>query len=106
VSHTATCRECGGTFSAKSYNMDFCGADCRRVFNNRRMTRGAVLYDLLMLEAGNPDMFAKSKMEGRAQNAIKRFLQEDANAGRKRSWKRFEDLQADTLIYATPPLSF
>lgn len=42
------CRECGQPFqvnAAAPHGM-FCGAPCRKTFNNRRQVRGAELYDL------------------------------------------------------------
>lgn len=46
------CAECGGSITVKpGYRgpvVKFCSAPCRKAFNNRRMTRGAELYDILM----------------------------------------------------------
>ena len=42
------CAECGTTFEAKRDHAAFCSDACRKAFNNRRMTRGAELYDLFM----------------------------------------------------------
>jgi len=41
-------RECGISYEARRATREFCGAACRRAFNNRRMLRGADLYDLFM----------------------------------------------------------
>src|SRR6266511_4036800 len=43
-----TCRECGKMFIARRAKRDFSSKKCRRDFHNRRMTRGAELYDVLM----------------------------------------------------------
>src|SRR5580704_731488 len=43
-----TCRECGDVFDAKRNTRAFCGSACRRTYNNRKATRGAAAYDLLM----------------------------------------------------------
>lgn len=40
-----SCRDCGGPIDVP---IGFCGSACRKRFNNRRMARGAVLYDLFM----------------------------------------------------------
>jgi len=40
------CKECGKPTSGKQ--AFFCSTPCRKMFNNRRMTRGAILYDLYM----------------------------------------------------------
>lgn len=42
------CSECGSTFEAKRAHGEFCATECRKVYNNRRATRGAELYDLVM----------------------------------------------------------
>ncbi len=42
------CKECGKQFEAKRQDAVFCGSGCRLRFNNRRITRGAELYDLVM----------------------------------------------------------
>ena len=44
-----TCTECGSEHLAGAKHADFCGVECRRAFNNRRMVRGAELYDLIMV---------------------------------------------------------
>lgn len=47
-----TCMECGCQIPAKPARKGpapkFCNHTCAKQFNNRRMTRGAELYDLLM----------------------------------------------------------
>lgn len=42
------CAECGLEFRAEKPHAEFCCAEHRKAFNNRRMTRGAVVYDLFM----------------------------------------------------------
>lgn len=41
------CQECGGPISARRSGQEFCKPSCRQRFNNRRMQRGAEIYDLL-----------------------------------------------------------
>lgn len=94
-----TCLECHGSFKSKHYSADFCGAACRATFNNRRARRGAVLYDLLMIEATDPEAFQRYRLDGAASAAIAAFKREDEEAGRKRSHKGLHDVVADTLIY-------
>ncbi len=44
-----SCLECGEGFDLDArFNAEFCGDSCRKAFNNRRATRGAVIYDLFM----------------------------------------------------------
>ncbi|MGD0024504.1 MAG: transcriptional regulator [Xanthobacteraceae bacterium] len=45
---TGHCRECGASYEAGRATREFCGMACRRAFSNRRMLRGADMYDLLM----------------------------------------------------------
>ncbi|MGX1353356.1 hypothetical protein AB7M49_006977 [Bradyrhizobium elkanii] len=40
------CQECGEDISARRRGQEFCKPSCRQAFNNRRMQRGAELYDL------------------------------------------------------------
>lgn len=42
------CRECGTSFEAVRHDADFCQTSCRSAWNNRRMKRGAELYDIFM----------------------------------------------------------
>lgn len=44
----AVCQECGTGFEADRGYALFCSTPCRKAFNNRRMVRGAELYDLFM----------------------------------------------------------
>jgi len=46
MTHTHTCIECAVEFTPKKSSAHFCGTPCRKAFNNRRMTRGAIIYDL------------------------------------------------------------
>lgn len=94
-----TCLECKGGFTSRQYTSEFCCGACRRTFNNRRARRGAVLYDLLMIEATDPDRFESLRLDGRVSAIIEAFKREDEEAGRKRSHKRASDVQADTFVY-------
>ena len=42
------CRECGAEFGALRSHALYCSRACNRVFNNRRASRGAELYDFVM----------------------------------------------------------
>lgn len=42
------CLECGLPFMARQADAEFCGLACRKAWNNRRLLRGAELYDLFM----------------------------------------------------------
>lgn len=54
ASYSFTCAECGKPFKAMQPRAAYCGAPCRRKFNNRRRDRGAVLYDALMATRFDP----------------------------------------------------
>lgn len=47
-----TCMECGRQMPQKVRRQGsepkFCGSTCRKTFNNRRMTRGAEMFDYVM----------------------------------------------------------
>lgn len=95
------CKECGKGFQTRQYNADFCGAACRRVFNNRRATRGATLYDLVMLaDAETTKPSTQAEFKERAATLVAMWKKEDQKAGRKRTTKRLSDVQADTLYAA------
>ncbi len=40
------CQNCGEAMSARRIGQEFCKPSCRQTFNNRRMQRGAEMYDL------------------------------------------------------------
>lgn len=95
------CKECGKGFQTRQYNADFCGTTCRRVFNNRRATRGATLYDLVMLaDAETTKPSTQAEFKERAATLVAMWKKEDQKAGRKRTTKRLSDVQADTLYAA------
>lgn len=95
------CKECGKGFQSRQYNADFCSGPCRRVFNNRRATRGATLYDLTMLAAAETTKpGTQAELKERAATLVVMWQREDEKAGRKRSTKRLSDVQADTLYAA------
>lgn len=91
-----TCMECNGTFDSRQYNASFCGDGCKRTFNNRRAKRGAILYDLLMIEAFDPKAFEANKLKDRRAELLARWHEEDEAANRKRSWKRPNEVMYDT----------
>jgi len=44
---TTKCKECSTGLSQKAWKQ-FCSIKCRKAFNNRRQSRGAIIYDLAM----------------------------------------------------------
>lgn len=95
------CKECGEGFTSRQYNADFCGSSCRKDFNNRRLTRGAMLYDVTMLMA-SPVVTAASQaqLKDRLEGMMQTWYREDETAKRSRTTKRLSDVLADTLRYA------
>ncbi len=45
---TCSCQECGEAMQGRNAAKKFCSQTCRLRFNNRRLQRGAELYDLFM----------------------------------------------------------
>lgn len=43
-----SCRECAAPFMARRATREFCSEVCRTTFHNRRLRRGAELYDAVM----------------------------------------------------------
>lgn len=75
------CLECGKAFRKRQHNASFCGRTCRQVFNNRRATRGALLYDLTMIfDAAEPT----SKV---AENAAQAIMDLMVHWRGKRTWQ-------------------
>lgn len=87
------CHECGGAYQSRQYSSEFCGTPCRRKFNNRRATRGAALYDLVMIERHDRDAFTRSRLEGRLEKLISKW---DAQDAKRRTWKRPLEVMFDT----------
>ncbi|RWQ35508.1 MAG: transcriptional regulator [Mesorhizobium sp.] len=82
------CLECGEPFE-RAPSREFCSVKCRKDWNNRRMKRGAELYDLYMAHrfdrANAKDLRVFQAINRMASN----FREEDRTerAGRQ-SWRR------------------
>lgn len=48
LGHPCPCLECGTPFTPRQADAEFCAPACRKTWNNRRLLRGAELYDLFM----------------------------------------------------------
>lgn len=46
TSKVQCCPECGSAIESRQAGKEFCSQQCRQSFNNRRMQRGAEMYDL------------------------------------------------------------
>lgn len=81
------CKECRSPLAADAdYRADFCGTPCRNSFNNRRMRRGAELYDLFMSLRYERTLAKTLKLWSTICALAQRWREEDREAGRK-SWK-------------------
>lgn len=94
------CRECGLELKDKKPGALFCTPEHRKAFNNRRMIRGAEMYDLIM--AQNYERELRSPLElqtlisrlARAARDSDKFLRD----GRK-SWNAQETADRIPLAY-------
>lgn len=85
--YNGTCRECGAAFTARSAKARFCSTTHEKAFNNRRMTRGALLYDLFMASRYNPENMSATELRSIYQRIGMRFRDEDkAQRGGRASW--------------------
>lgn len=82
-----TCAECGQTYTALRAHSEFCGAACRKAFNNRRMTRGAELYDLFMaVRYERDEANAAHVWSNMCKLAADYRVKDEAERGGRRSW--------------------
>lgn len=108
------CLECGRSFGLRCHDVedgptkpaDFCGRACRNAWNNRRMARGAQLYDLFMVARFDRPLAKTMKVWRYLARLASDFRQEDREerAGRL-SWRspteiiaRQPHLSADRLV--------
>jgi hypothetical protein len=93
---TGICRECRAKFEARRSTKEFCCTACRQVFNNRKRTRGAEIYDFAMeWRDDRSDTTALTLL----CRVLAKFKEEDDRAGR-RSWD-----SATSVINAHPYLA-
>lgn len=101
-----SCLECGAHYAPQSARADFCGTPCRRAWNNRRMVRGAELYDLFMATRFNRELVGPMKL-WRLLNRIAAIFRDEDNAERagRASWRPPQEiierrpyLRADYLV--------
>lgn len=87
MARTRCCLNCGNEFQPQRVTAEFCGDTCRKAFNNRRMTRGAEIYDMFMALRYERGMAKAMKLWGLMCRMAQEFREEDerVRAGRK-SW--------------------
>lgn len=88
MTRQAHCAECGAAFTPRRLEGVFCSARCRKAFNNRRMQRGAELYDLVMAWRFEREEAAQRGVLKRIARLASDFRERDHDerAGRK-SWR-------------------
>lgn len=79
------CAECNAVYEPAKAGQRFCSATCSKAFNNRRMTRGAILLDLLMTDYTNRQhpMRESGTLQKVARRLLSRWRDEDRAAGRE-----------------------
>ena len=81
------CRECGTAYTALSARKKFCSVKCEKTFNNRRMTRGAMFYDLFMASRYQRDVADEAGLRSVMARMAMRFREEDEREREsRRSW--------------------
>ena len=90
-----TCSECGEPFQSTMAHADFCGAPCRKAWNNRRAVRGAEIYDLFMCIRHERGVARAVKAWNLICRLASMYRDEDhrERAGRK-SWRSARDVLA------------
>lgn len=93
--HQRTCLECGDGFSPLMAHGEFCSGSCRKAWNNRRMARGAELYDLFMaLRFDRPMAQALGLWAILCRAAALYRKQDDDERAGRRSWAQPQDVLA------------
>lgn len=90
-----TCPECGTEHRAARHDAQFCGAVCRKAFNNRRLVRGAELYDLFMTLRYERAYAVKARVWQLLCRLAKAYREEDEERrGGRKSWGNAGDVVA------------
>lgn len=103
---TRRCPECGTKHLASAKHGRFCSREHRNAFNNRRMTRGLAIYDLLMACRYQRGLAKRMKLWGLLCKILVTFREEDQQERDGRaSWlhpndvvPRYHHLYAETII--------
>lgn len=85
---TQLCLECGKPLeSVKRSSQLHCSRECRNTFNNRRLQRGAILYDLFMANRYQRTLAKEIKVWGKICRAVITWREEDkAKRDGRNSW--------------------
>lgn len=91
-----TCRECGAEHTSPKAGKLFCSGPCRQTFNNRRLQRGAELYDAFMVIRNQRAIASDRKMWSVMCRMAEYFRDEDvAKRNGRQSWRSADELLAD-----------
>jgi hypothetical protein len=94
VAPACRCLECGEVFARVRPEAEFCGRTCVRAWNNRRMTRGAEIYDLIMTIRYDREKATLFKVWRTINRLAALFRDEDRDRrGGRRSWRRIETIR-------------
>ncbi len=87
------CLNCGSRFLAGTRRPEFCGTPCIKSWNNRRMVRGAELYDLMMILRFEREEAYQKKVWSAMTRLARRYRDEDlAERNGRRSWRRLRSI--------------
>jgi len=97
-----SCRECGEPFEAPSKRSGskplFCSVPCKKEFANRRMLRGARLYDMFMLLRYERGLAKVRGIWALTCELARQWRAEDQRErGGRPSWRPYEELH-DALL--------
>ncbi|MFN3549265.1 MAG: transcriptional regulator [Mesorhizobium sp.] len=94
VAPVCRCLECGDPFPRGLRPAEFCGRKCVQSWNNRRMTRGAEIYDLIMTIRYDRQRATLFKVWRTINRLAALFREQDrAERANRRSWRRIEAIR-------------
>jgi hypothetical protein len=94
------CRECGKPLDGKRKGAVFCGAEHRKTWNNRRMVRGAEMYDLFMANRYEREKANGEKAWTHLTNLARAYRDADiALRDGRQSWNLREALERLPIAY-------
>lgn len=89
------CRECGEPLAVKSgpgRPRKYCSVACNKLFDNRRMTRGALMYDLVMMWRWDRPAERKHDIRKLMGRVASEYFTEDQ---RWPTWRDIDDVLQD-----------
>lgn len=94
------CQECGESFESRKVEARFCSTACRQAFNNRRLQRGADLYDLFMASRFERDQAAQEELWSKMCAVASGWRQEDERDRRgRKSWGNLREALQRLITY-------